>query len=394
MTATTCSSADGRAMPDATLPEGCNSPFDLLRAAKRAGRRYGLGPQDLQLLELYLCFTRREDWAQGRRPLYTRSVLRTAASLGVSPRSVNTAERRLERLGLIHRATRADGARGGWDREEGGALYGIDLTPLIAAQCALQDCADAARAEADEAERLRAALSRLLGEARRLAMTATGATASVVASLLASLPARTPQGRNPSILTAMLETITPIVDAIRAACPLVDNSMRLPNSSDAPEESSALLYTTINPPETSGNSMATPSRNAGEKDGANSESAHGLAYLKPHTISRAMPDAWHDMAGTVPGQFLWHRFTMAAQGQLKTLGVAPAVWLEAVAVMGEKAASVSLMVLDANRFRPVNPVRNVTGALRGMVRRAETGGLRLHASVYGLAARAGDTVPC
>jgi len=382
MTTTNPSSAEGRAVPDATLPEGCKTPFDLLRAAKRAGRRYGLGPQDLQLLELYLCFTKRADWAEGRRPLYTRTVIRTATSLGVSPRSVNTAERRLERLGLIRRATRADGMRGGWDREEGGALYGIDLTPLIAAQPSLIACADAARAEADTVERLRAAISRALGEARRLI---ARSTLPAAATLFERLPTRTPQGRDPGPLRAVLGRIEPLVEAMRALRQPVDNSARLVNSSDAPEENRVPLYIPPMTPEDLG--KGARARDAEKETARGGNAAHGLEYLKGRDISAAMPDTWHDGAGTVPGQFLWHRYVMAAQQRLAPLGVPEAAWREAVAVMGQEAAAVSLMILDANRFRPRTPVRNVAGALRAMTRRAETGALRLHASVYGLVAR-------
>ena len=389
---TNLSSVDGYLMPDAqthdaTLPEGCNTHFDLLRAAKRAGRRFGLGPQDLQLLELYLCFTRREDWAEGKRPLYTRSVTATAASLSISTRSVNTAERRLERLGLIRRDTRADGARGGWGGQ--GALYGIDLTPLIAAQDALLACAEAARAEADHIADLRAAISRRLGEARRI-IAALGDRMAEAAALIPCLPTRTPQGRNPATLEAILLGIEPVIEALRGLVEPVDNRSNLHSSSDAPEESCEPIYNTDITSKVScnGNIPVTAlTRLAEKKKSADGESMHGLQNLKDRDISNAMPDTWHDLAGTLPGQFLWHRFTMAAQARLSALGVSEAAWHEAASVMGREAAALSLMILDANRYRPDKPVHNVAGALRAMTRRAERDALRLHASVYGLLAR-------
>ena len=376
MTATTFSSAQGSPVPDATLPEGCDSPFDLLRVAKRAGRHFGLGPQDLHLLELYVCLAKREDWAEGRRPMVTRPVHRTAAALGVSPRSVNTAERRLERLGLIRRATRADGARGGWGGRDGGPLYGIDLTPLIAAQPALNACIDAARARTAQAEALRAAISRHLGEARRIMMTVTGGALAAAMALVRHLPTRTPQGQDIDHLGRALHTIRKILIDLKALCRPVDNSADLSLSSDAPEENSPPLYTTMINPDSSCNTA---------------KREHGLQHLKTRDISRAMPDEWHDLAGTQPGQFLWNRFTMAAERRLAPLGVSTAIWREATTVMGQEAAALSLMLLDSNRNRPSNPVRNVAGALRAMTRRAERDRLRLHASVYGLLARAGQS---
>lgn len=378
--------------PDATLPQGCTSHFDLLRTAKRAGRRFGLGPQDLQLLELYLSCTRREDWAEGRRPLYTRSVRRTAALLGVSPRSINTSERRLERLGLIRRDTRADGARGGWGGEDGGPLYGIDLTPLIAAQTRLTDCADAAAAEIARAESLRARISRLLGEARRIA--ATFITDDIT-TLFHSLPNRTPQGRNPEALQACLESVEATICNLRTLCePVlcrpVDNSTGHPDSSGASDESGPLLYNTISSPIIlcrPGTGFPAPTIDTDSGKTTVIDAAHGIQHLRTRDISRVMPDIWHTIAGTLPGQFLWHRFAMAAETRLQALAVPEAAWLEAVAVMGRQAAALSLMILDTNRHRPDNPVRNVAGALRAMTRRAERGTLRLHASVYGLLAR-------
>jgi len=392
MTTTSPMSAEGAAVPDAarpdaTLPPGCTSPFDLLRTAKRAGRRFGLGPQDLQLLELYLSCTRREDWAEGRRPLYTRSVRRTAALLGVSPRSINTAERRLEQLGLIRRDTRADGARGGWGGEDGGPLYGIDLTPMIAAQPRLLACIDAATAETARVESLRAAISRLLGEARRILATRT---TDAVAALFRSLPSRTPQGRDPAALHIVLQTVESILAALRTLGTPVDNRPGLPDSSGASEESGPLLYNTIHNPEVSCNRHDPASSMVGKAGNAGTpgpDTGHGIRHLRENDISQVMPEAWHTNAGTMPGQFRWHRFTMAAQTRLLPLGVPEATWREAVAVMGQHAAALSLMLLDVNRYRPDNPVRNVTGALRAMTRRAERGTLRLHASVYGLLAR-------
>lgn len=394
MTATTLSSADGLSMPaaipNATLPPTCTTHFDLLRAAKRAGRRFGLGPQDLHLLEYYLSFTRREDWAEGKRPLYTRPVTRTAAALGVSPRSINTAERRLERLGLIHRATRADGARGGWGGEDNGPLYGIDLTPLITAQDALNTCAAEALAEQAKADSLRAAISRLLGEARRIMADCVNAPADAITRLTKHLPRRTPQTRDISFLQTLLNTIEKTMCHLRTLVQPVDNSDDPQKSSDAPEENCPPLYNTSMNPNVLGKHAGTANalQNLAENKAEQvSPLAHGLQHLKGRDISLAMPQPWHDLTRTQPGQFLWPRFAMAAEARLPQLGIAEAIWHEATAIMGREAAALSLMILDANRTRPDNPVRNIAGALRAMTRRAERGTLRLHASVYGLIAR-------
>lgn len=398
---TSLSSATGCSMPkraNAALPEDCKTHFDLLRAAKRAGRHFGLGPQDLQLLELYLCFTRPGDWVEGGRPLYSRPVHRTAADLGVTPRSVNTAERRLERLGLIRRATRADGARGGWHEGEG-AAYGIELAPLAEAYSALEAAAERARADAARIETLRAAISIGLGEGRRILAQIGGegrAFYDAACVLWQEVPERTPQSRRAEQLEAVLEHLNGILARLIRLCGPVDKSSNMSAkakiSSDAPEEKLSHIYNTTNETLVYCNRaglVSAHTRADAKKDCTQATpTAHGLQHIKGRDVVLALPAGWEEATGNQIDRFEWRRFCYVAELRLSILDVSVAAWREACSVMGREAAAVSLMILDANRSRSENPVRNVGGALRAMTRRAERGALRLHASVYGLKARA------
>lgn len=86
-----------------------------------------------------------------------------------------------------------------------------------------------------------------------------------------------------------------------------------------------------------------------------------------------------------PGDALNDRhFIKAAITILPDLGIHPTAWEAAAVTMGNLAAALSVLVIDANRFRQVDPVRKPGAMLCAMTRIAERGGLNLHGSLIGL----------
>jgi len=78
---------------------------------------------------------------------------------------------------------------------------------------------------------------------------------------------------------------------------------------------------------------------------------------------------------------------MVAESRLIHLGVGTHAWKRLSLVIGRRAAAVALMALEANRFHPTKPVKNVGGAIFRFADIAKTGSLRLDAMVLGVLAR-------
>ena len=86
-----------------------------------------------------------------------------------------------------------------------------------------------------------------------------------------------------------------------------------------------------------------------------------------------------------PGQALDDRhFSKAAISILPDLGIRPSAWEDAAQLMGNLAAALTVLVIDANKYRAVQPVRRPGAMLCAMTRIAERGGLNLHGSLIRL----------
>ncbi|GAA0308093.1 hypothetical protein GCM10008966_30770 [Rhodovulum strictum] len=81
-----------------------------------------------------------------------------------------------------------------------------------------------------------------------------------------------------------------------------------------------------------------------------------------------------------------HDFTVAAMMRLPELGIDPAAWRAATRAMGEAAATICVLLADANRTAPL-PVRNPGGYLRGMIAAHHAGQLNLVGGLIGLTER-------
>ena len=77
----------------------------------------------------------------------------------------------------------------------------------------------------------------------------------------------------------------------------------------------------------------------------------------------------------------------AAVQMLRELGINDDAWNEAVTVMGQIRAAVSVLIIDANRSHPITPIHKPGGALRAFSRRDLSGQLNLDGSLIGLLGR-------
>jgi replication initiation protein RepC len=93
--------ADRTAGSFAGLPEGVDSPGQLLAAFKAAAPRLGISPRLAHAVDWLFCFTHPQDWEQGARPIVWPSASMQQEALGLSPTQVKEINRRLIELGLV-----------------------------------------------------------------------------------------------------------------------------------------------------------------------------------------------------------------------------------------------------------------------------------------------------
>lgn len=84
------------------------------------------------------------------------------------------------------------------------------------------------------------------------------------------------------------------------------------------------------------------------------------------------------------GELTERALRSAAIGLRGDLGISPSAWEEAMEVFGSLRASLVVMVIDANRQRPIGPIHSPGGALRAFTRLQRAGQFNLPGSLMGV----------
>lgn len=74
----------------------------------------------------------------------------------------------------------------------------------------------------------------------------------------------------------------------------------------------------------------------------------------------------------------------AAYDLCSALGISHEVWAEACGSLGDKAATVCVILIDQAMHRAENPVRKPKAYFKTMIERAGRGELHLHKSIFGM----------
>ncbi|ABA81663.1 transposase [Rhodobacter sphaeroides] len=381
---------------------------DVERVVTACSAALGLSSACLRALLVMVHATRPSDWRDEQRDAVCfMQQVQVAARLGVTPRALRYQEARLERLGLLRRNVAADGSRG---RFGGGDLIqGISFAPLIEAFPSLLRIAE----QLEAAERERQVLRRRVSAARRIlsqTLTRLAALDKAVPGLtevLASMPRRY-DALDGSELGALLQRVDKAAREALRHLEVQQVSSGVPENSFRPH----IQDTTQENPVCSGSSAiertarkrADSIKPDAAPDGTAScyEKKHGLADrgFKPRYLDTFTPTQLYEAASPDMQMYLdagrrsdstltAHDFIQAAIAILPALGVNASAWDEAADTMGDLPAALCVLVLDANRYRPVNPVWSPGGMLRAMTARARSGGLNLHGSLIALQRRAG-----
>lgn len=382
---------------------------DVIRILTTIAPRLGLRAGALRGLLAMIHMTRASDWTGGTaEPICYREQTKVAAAAGVTTRTTRSHEAVLQRLGLAEKIVGADGSRGRFAHGE--IVHGISFRPLIERFSELLAMADEIEDQTRQAEIYR----RKCSAARRSFNQALSAILEVdpkhpalpdLLALKAGLPRRY-EGMDLSDLQRLFD----LVDKAARDCWHLLAAQG--ESTDTPEVFvRPHIQATTEPDYESCSGSTAIERTARKRADSNSSSGTHSAPdcrenrienfsrgHKPEYLETFSPRQLYWMASEDMRMYLdavkrgdgpptHHDFIQAAISILPAIRINPSAWDEAQETMGDLAAALCVIVIDANRNHPQRPIHSPGGALRAFTRLAAVGRLNLHGSLIGLKQR-------
>lgn len=337
------------------LPSGVGR-FDLLRLFEQVARPgFGLSSTAVALVRHYVLKTMDGDYLSGRICAVWTQACRFAEALGLTPRSINSAERELEKAGFIVRNAGINGERAG-DRQDGTIVWaaGINLAPLVERFAEMQAKAEALELQARAIQQCRAEIRQLGQRIREAGDDDLRERAETI------LPnGRTARITNIDRLIAIREALSAML-AVLESTP--DPDPRALKSSDAPEENCAPNIQNQNSPRKRTARLSDP-----------------LERIRPATALVVATESYRCIVEALGGPS-WPNLVEASWRSCGRLGIAQSTWGRACQQFGRERAALSVLLIDSNaelplghRYRVGSPAR----CLAGMVRRAGSGGVNL-----------------
>ena len=337
------------------LPMGIGR-FDLLRLFERVARPgFGLSSTAVALVRHYVLKTMDGDYLSGRICAVWTQASRFAEALGLTPRSINSAERELEQAGFIVRNAGINGERAG-DRQDGIVVWaaGINLAPLVERFAEMQAKAEALELQARAIQQCRAEIRQLGQLIREAGDDDLRERAKTI------LPdGRTARITNIDRLIAIREALSAMLAAVEF---VPEPEPRALKTSDAPEENCAPNIQNQNSPR---RRTARPS--------------DPLERIRPATALVVATESYRGIVDALGGP-TWPNLVEASWRSCGRLGIAQSTWGRACQQFGRERAALSVLLIDRNaelppghRYRVGSPAR----CLAGMVRRAGSAGVNL-----------------
>jgi vacuolar-type H+-ATPase subunit H len=337
------------------LPVGVGR-FDLLRLFEQVARPgFGLSSTAVALVRHYVLKTMDGDYLSGRICAVWTQACRFAEALGLTPRSINSAERELENAGFIVRNAGINGERAG-DRQDGIVVWaaGINLAPLVERFAEMQAKAEALELQARAIQQCRAEIRQLGQRIREAGDDELRERADTIL----------PDGRTARItdidrLIAIREALSAMLAAIES---VPDPDPRALKTSDAPEENCAPNIQDKNSPRKRTAPVGDP-----------------LDRIRPATALMVATESYRGILEALGGP-TWPNLVEASWRSCGRLGIAQSTWGRACQQFGRERAALSVLLIDRNaelplghHYRVASPAR----CLAGMVRRAGSAGVNL-----------------
>ena len=341
------------------LPAGVGR-FDLLRLFEQVARPgFGLSSTAVALVRHYVLKTMDGDYLSGRICAVWTQARRFAEQLGLTPRSINSAERELEQAGFIVRNAGINGERAG-DRQDGVVVWaaGINLAPLVERFNEMQAKAEALELQARAIQRCRAEIRQLGQRIREAGDQDLRARAETIL----------PDGRTARITS--IDRLIAIREALSAVLAAIEDhpefgpepEPRALKTSDAPEENCAPNIQDKN----SSRRRTAPLRDP-------------LERIRPATALVVATESYRGIVEALGGP-TWPNLVEASWRSCGRLGIAQSTWGRACQQFGRERAALSVLLIDRNaelpighRYRVASPAR----CLAGMERKSGSAGVNL-----------------
>jgi replication initiation protein RepC len=392
------------------LEPGTNH-YELLLLVKRVGKEAGFTRSMICLLDYYFAFTRPIDWQTGK-PIVYQALSKTALDLGISERQVQKLEKELAGVGAICFRDSGNFKRYGFRDAKTGAIqhaFGVDLSPLAVMKGVLEEQLAEKRSRNQAWMELKRQLTSYRSLIRGL-IAELAEQGEDVAELLEKYRSIAIQIRS-HLKVAQLETLAEghrkLYRALRKMVGKIGKCLGrdtqvLPIAQEtrigSPRDEVAFVHKedTIQKPF---NKLNTGSRgDAGER-----------SRLVQYSYSRSCGDKlFHDVSieqlisvssqrlkAYLPlGRSNLNDLIEAAYRLSSDLGISQPNWARACETLGRLPAALCILLTDQAMHRSVNPVRQPSAYLQGMVNRGSRGELNLIPSIQGMYARGDRKKTC
>ena len=380
-----------------SLPSGMERS-DLERLLTRSGDALGLSSATLRILLVMIQFTRPSDWTSGHAaPVCFAQQTLVAETCRRSTRAVRSAEQKLCDSGIIIRRIGNGGSRGRW----GDFTQGLDFSPLIA------QASDLVRLDTERAAvaKKRTVLRKQISAARRMVR-------AVLVDLFALDPTN---GRLPELqhkvgawarrydalpvpaLAALLKQTESLYRAASAELAAQSETSGLLDENDRPLQEQIEDQTCSCNPEPIAPAEKPKGCHQAQPEECLEQGTQLVAALDPKALASFTPRNLYQAASPEFRLYLDGystaygldplTFTKAAISRCDDLRISGAAWAEAAATMGDFAAALAVLVIDARITDPVRPVHSPGGTLRAFIRHSRAGTLNLAGSLIGLIGR-------
>jgi replication initiation protein RepC len=375
------------------LPEGVESPGQLLAALKAAAPRLGISPRLVHAVDWLFRFTQSQDWERGGRPVVWPSASMQQEALGLSPTQVKEINRRLIELGLVTMKDSPNGKRYGKRDPKGRILeaYGFDLAPIAARHAEFVRLAEEARAERAAMGRLRrrATIARkgiiqILETAREY-----GYEGAEWQTLSRETEALARALRAVERVDEMAVGVTSLERRQRAARERLETLLGMVETDPKQPENRPHQYNynpSLNPEQ---DTVIAANRCSGEgrEDGSQNPAPvppkwpeKGMVHgIRPDELVQLTPKLKPYLRHPNPA---WPDIVDAADWLRHDLGVSKSLWGDACLTLGRELAAVALAIVSTKE--PEHFRTSPGGYFHGMIDKAKAGELHLERTVWAL----------
>lgn len=378
-----------------TLPDGLQRS-DVERLLTRCGDVFGLNAATIRILLVMLQHTRPADWTSpNTAPVCFAAQTVIAEASCRTTRAIRAAESKLSQAGIILRRVGAGGARGRW----GSFTLGLDFSPLIERM----DELTRANEERIEQTKRRTILRKQISAARRLARSAVAELAAAYPDT-AELPSMQMTVENwprrydalpVHALEVMLQGTESLYRKAVSRLEVRSKTSGLSASNDRPLQEqiedqicSCNMEPQAQTQQDPRQHQDAPAAICLEKarNQPKAPSMDALAKLTPWSLRQAAtPDFQLYLDGYGRGEAPDPMtFVKAAVARCADLHISEDAWEEACYTMGDFAAALSILIIDARTQDRLRPIHSPGGTLRAFTRQARAGTLNLMGSLIRL----------